>query len=181
MRTFFTLALAWAMCLFVPSEMRADSPDPNCDKALISTVYTEATSLHDDWRLSVLVTREVWESKSHKAGANGTLYDVPVGGSYEDYHDRSEKNYMQHNESHVLNTARNVAWTGLEQQSVNAYTKCLDNQVFKLDGLHAAVVSATQSDITLLVKWFVPHHSEPAMVTWHPAKIKGESIQREIP
>jgi len=141
-----------------------------CESALVMAVYQSSSDVRSDWRLNELVDNESWQNASHNAGANATLFGVPIGASYSDY--KSAASRMFHSQNERLSTSQlvNVAATALDPNSPSVYKTCLENQVFMPDGLHAAIVGATASDISILVKWFVPGGATSANVTWNHSR-----------
>ena len=85
-----------------------------CDAALVLSTYTSWDSSHVDWRLSTMVTKEGYDTIKHDTDANGTIYGIPVGANYDDFHNRVEQEMNSRHESLTTDQARNVMWTGLD-------------------------------------------------------------------
>jgi hypothetical protein len=152
-----------------------------CDAALVNTAYSSGTVTHNDWRLSLLINSENYEQAKHDAGASAVIYGVPVSANYSDYSQNREKLFQTYNESRTIDEMRNVAWTALDPNSATAYSDCLRVELAGQIGLQAVVWSATASDITIMVRWFVPGENMPATVSWTPPSIKGISFPTSIP
>ena len=152
-----------------------------CDAALVISTYSESNSFHDDWRLASLVTEDNYNEVKRGAGVQAIIYGIPIGANYSDFSANRAKSASGQNESRTVDAARNIAWTGLDPNGLSAYRQCLDTQVFQRNGLQAAVISATQNDVVILVRWFVPGRNEPAKVSWQPTAIGGQTLAEDIP
>ncbi len=143
-----------------------------CDSALVKSTYNSFSSDQLDWRLATLVTEKDYNEIKQDAGVNAIIYGVPVGASYSDYQKAVKDKLSSYNESLTRNQVRNILWTGLDANSPGAYSECLKAQVFASGGLHIAVVTATKTDISVLVKWS-PVSDDPATIsptwTWRDA------------
>jgi hypothetical protein len=155
--------------------------EDNCDAALVRATSKSNRSVHDDWRLASLVDENTYKETKHDAGAHAVIYGVPVGANYGDFQKNIARQYRVHNESRTHTELKNIAWMGLDPNSLGAYGACLQSKVFNTPGLHAAVVAATDSDVSILVKWDVPGNAMPADVDWDPPSIGGTTIQKTIP
>jgi hypothetical protein len=151
----------------------AQSP---CDGALIKDTYVEFSRVHTDWRLALLVDEKTYDEIRQQAGANAVIYGVPVGTDYNDFHTRAESFSLSYNEALSQDQLRNIAWTALDPNSSGNYRKCIDAQILSQDGLHAAVIGATQNDIDILVRWFVPNDNSATYIQWQPDAIDGTYI-----
>jgi hypothetical protein len=127
-----------------------------CDAALVKSTYRLSNNVGLDWRLAELVDEYTYKEIKRDAGANAVIYGVPVGADYHDFQQNISTLKTQHNESLTYSQRLNVAWTGLDPNAPTVYRDCLNNQIFNTHGLHAAVIGATQSDISILLKWDVP-------------------------
>jgi hypothetical protein len=65
----------------------------------------------------------------------------------------------------------------LDPKAISTYKACLGISNI-LVGLHAAVVVATKTDYTIIVKWLFPDHAAPAAVTWTKPDVDGKAITR---
>jgi hypothetical protein len=156
------LLVAFPFCLFIYPAL-GENPD-KCDAALVVATYNKFQTKHVDWRLATLVTEAEWDKISHDAGVNAVIYGVPVGASYSDFHDRATQKLDSRQESLTQDEYLNILWTGLDNNSTNAYIQCLNSEVFTQDGLHLAVKKAGQVDVTILVHW-LPVRSDPKTFT----------------
>ena len=128
----------------------------SCDGALVRATYNLSNQVGLDWRLADLVDQATYDQITHSAGASAVIYGVPVGANYSDYKNRVDTLKKQHNEQLTYAQQLNIAWSGLDPNSVNAYRDCLNAQVLNANGLRAAVIGATKSDISILLRWNVP-------------------------
>jgi hypothetical protein len=140
----------------------------NCDNALVRATYNLGNKIGIDWRLADLVDNSSYDEIKHSAGGNAVIYGVPVGVNYDDYKNRIDNLKHSHNEQLSYSQQLNVAWSGLDPNAVNAYHDCLKTEIINTSGLHAVVTGATDSDISILIRWNVPGQlSTP--VTWQGA------------
>ena len=152
-----------------------------CDAALIKTVYNSAASHHEDWRLSILITEDNYSQAKAEAHGDAVIYGVPVGVDYKQYNENRKKVFNLHNESRTVDEMRSVALTTLGSEAAGAYSKCLNSIALSKDGLHAEIVSTTKSDISILVRWFVPNGPGKAHVVWTPSSVEGVTLQSNLP
>ena len=124
-----------------------------CEEALVRATYNHLSSDHLDQRLALFVTQSEYDEIKHDAGANAVIYGVPVGASYSDFQTRARSQTSSTQQSLTHDQASNIMWTGLDPNSPNAYSQCLQTQVLSLGGLHLSVKGATTSDIALIATW----------------------------
>lgn len=125
----------------------------SCDKALVESTYNKFSSDHLDWRLASQVTRNTYDEIKHDAGANAVIYGFPVGATYDDFQKRVTESSNTINTSLTHDQALNIMWTGLDPNASSAYSACLQANVLESRGLHTVVKSATNHDITLILRW----------------------------
>jgi hypothetical protein len=152
-----------------------------CDAALVQSTYASWDSSHADWRLATKVTKEMYETIKQGGGANAVIYGVPVGADYNEFRNRVNQEMTSHQESLTMDQARNIMWTGLDPSSPSVYAQCIDAVVRNTRGLHLAVRSATESDISLIVGWN-PEGPDPTSirVTWSPPALGGVALPRQV-
>lgn len=131
-----------------------------CSEALVIATYNRTQVEHEDWRLALYVTESEYNNIKHDAGANATIYGVPVGVSYSDFQSRVIEKTNSYKESLTHDQATNVMWTGLDPNSPNAYSECLKAKIFNQPGLHMAVKTATKGQVSVLIVW-TPIGEEP--------------------
>lgn len=124
-----------------------------CAEALVVATYDKITSDNLDQRLASLVTSSEYDAVQHAGSANALIYGTPMGANYSDFHENAKSNASSQSSSLTHSQATNIKWTGLDPNSPDAYSKCLEQQVLYLQGLHLTVKSATTSDITLIATW----------------------------
>jgi hypothetical protein len=152
-----------------------------CEEALVRAAYEESSSVHTDYRLATLVTQSDWDQASRNAGASAELFGVPIGASYGDYHEAAMNKSQSLSESYSHDQLLSIAWSGLDPNATNVYRACLENTVMQANGLQAAIIAANQSDITILVHWFVPGEHRAARVRWLPKETFGAKLPNAIP
>jgi hypothetical protein len=165
----------------IATYLLSTSAHASCESALVISTYNSQSDIRSDWRLADLVDQSSYEKIKHDAGAHAVIYGVPVGANYSDYKDAASKLRHDHNESLSRSELVNIAWTGLDPQAPSVYRDCLNTSVFLENGLHAAIVAATETDISVLVKWFVPGQPGSATVIWNPSAVGDEQIRKEFP
>lgn len=151
-----------------------------CEDALVRSTYQFNNSVKNDWRLATLVTQSVWDEARHNEGVSAIIYGVPIGASYSDYKTRVQNLMQSHNESYSHEQLLNIAWTGLDPNSVTAYQDCLQLEAVRIPGLHVGVRAADRSSILLLVNWSQPG-AGPIEITWTRPTIEGQSIPVNLP
>lgn len=145
-----TASLASAQALGTKNyEQRRD----DCSEALVMATYNRFDNSNLDWRLATYVTESAYDQVKKSAGANAVIYGTPVGANYSDYQSAAKSKSETYNESLTLNQATNIMWTGLDPSAGNAYRECLKAKIFSSKGLHLAVISATRSEVSVLVSW----------------------------
>jgi hypothetical protein len=166
-------------CLLVSTPRSA--AEGVCDAALVKSTYKSFTSEHLDLRIATLVTEREYNEIKHDEGANAVIYGVPVGVNYDDFEKRLKEKLSTYSKSLTHDQIVNILWTGLDAQAGSLYKDCLNSQVFVSRGLHMAAISATSTEVSLLVSWN-PTGNDPAKVapkwTW---RSKGaEALPREL-
>lgn len=146
----------------------------SCDGALVRATYNLSNNVGLDWRLADLVDQATYDQVKHDAGANAVIYGVPVGANYSDYKNHVDTLKKQHNEQLTYTQQLNVAWSGLDPNSVNTYRDCLNAKILNSNGLRGAVIGATKSDISVLFRWNVPGNPKTS-VNWSgvPSQLKS--------
>lgn len=159
---------------------RWTSAQAACEDDLIRATYQQNSSVSTDWRLATLVTQSVWDEVSHNGGANAQIYGVPVGASYADYQRRAQNMLQSSSQSYSNTQLLNIAWTGLDRNSITAYEACLQTEAAKAPGLHLGVRTADDGDVLLLASWTLPGGG-PIKVTWTPSIVEGYPIPTQVP
>lgn len=124
----------------------------DCTPALVMSTYNRLDVSHSDWRVASLVTEDEWEKIKHDAGANATIYGIPMGATYSDFKDRVTKKLNSYNESLTQDEKTNVAWTGLDPNSTDTYATCIKG-VLSQTGLHMQVTNATKTQVSIRITW----------------------------
>lgn len=155
--------------------------DENCQDTLVREIYTNRSSRQDDHRLSTLVTSESWTEARNKSGASGKLFGTTIGGSYDDYKASAQSSLSRRTEQETHSEVLNIAWTGLDSGASKRYQDCLRFKLMSSDGLQAAVIGATESDIAILVHYHVTGDARAVRVEWSPPSLGGTMIQQSIP
>ena len=153
---------ALAFILLLPLAAYADVSD--CNAALVMSTYNRLETSHTDWRLASLVKESEWNEINQKAGANALIYGVPVGASWSDFQKRVSEKVNSYNESLTHDELINVAWTGLDPNGADAYTKCIRETLLSQEGLQMYVLHATKSEVAIRIRWS-PVGNEPRVAT----------------
>jgi hypothetical protein len=128
----------------------------------------------------VYVSHWEWEKVQHDAGASAEIFGVTVGASYEDFQERAKRDVTKVGSSLTQQQALNVMWTGISDNSVSAYSKCLRAMG---RGLHLSVRAATEKDVTILVHYMVAGTKDPnpLAITWQPASLPDTTLPSTVP
>lgn len=161
---------AFALVAMSPAPAMAEE----CYRALVVSSYQENTNSGRDVRLSQYVRESEWREISRSADANAIVYDVPLGASYDEYRLTSNERLSSLNSSLSESQARNVLWTGLDQNSLRAYEACLGANGY---GLFLMVRRANPNQVTISVRYNSPAGRDIAL-TWTGAP---ESVLRQLP
>jgi hypothetical protein len=149
------------LSLLSTSVFAADGP---CDDKLVQSTYDMHSSR--DYRLAVLISKDVWEQEHTSQGASGTIYAEPIGEDYDRFKSRAKHDLEELKQNEV--DVYNVAWTGIiTQNALAAYQSCLQGQASKAEGPHLSVVAADSKRITILVSWINQDVSQ-TNADWQP-------------
>jgi hypothetical protein len=159
------------LLLSVPQLAAAQS---ECDAALVQSSYKNLYEYQSDWRLAKYVTEEVFNERKMSASAEGELFDVPLKGSFDDYKAAQQRLERQHNESMSLDEARNIFWTGLDENAVTAYTACLD-AIANRDGLYLQVVASDDDTVIVMIRLDLPGVLE-TQLSWTEPVVGGQTL-----
>ena len=143
-----------------------------CEAALVIDNNRSSSSNKNDVRLATLVTQSTYDEVKHDGGLGATIYGVPVSANYGDYHTAATNAASSLGSSIQSEEATNLEWSGLGINGLTAYRACLDQEMFARDGLRAAVVGATTTQIALKIRWFSPGLGS-AMLAWSPNSSVG--------
>lgn len=133
----------------------------DCNAALVMSTYNRLDTSHTDWRVASLVTDKEWDEINNQFHGNATIYGIPMGASYQDYHNRVTDKLNSYQESLTQDELTNVAWTGLDPNGASAYVQCL-KAAHQDQGLSVYVTNATKDEVAL-------------RVTWHPTGIEPKT------
>ena len=143
------LALGLVLCLpFLASAQNVS----DCNAALVMSTYNRLDVSHSDWRVASLVTEKEWNEINNQFHGNATIYGIPMGASYQDYHNRVIDKLNSYNESLTQDELTNVAWTGLDPHGASAYVECL-KAAHQGQGLQVYVTYATKDEVSLRITW----------------------------
>src|SRR4051794_40271589 len=92
----------------------------DCDKALVIATYNRTDQQFVDWRMAESVDEATYDAIKHDASASATIYGIPMGATYGDFKQNISTLKRNNQQSYTKETFRNVAWTGLDANSVNA-------------------------------------------------------------
>src|SRR5665213_1914559 len=137
--------------IFSLSNSFAAHASMNCDGALAKDTFSLSERMNVDWRLATLVTKEQYDQRSSAAGANATIYGIPIGASYTDFQSNLQKYYAEHNESMSIGDARTIATATLSENELTAYLSCLNLNRTQFPGLHLYSTHATIGSVVVHV------------------------------
>jgi hypothetical protein len=166
--------LAVTLCLFsavLPFKATASISD--CDAALIQSTYNLSDGRFQDSRLAQHVNQSAYDKIRHDAGGHATIFGVPVGLNYDDFQNQAQQAVRDLNSSMTNSEAQNVMWTGVDPNTNNLYSSCLQ-AVTAMSGLHLSVQGATETDIAIRVH-YAPTGNNPAQIAlnWSPPSFAG--------
>ena len=158
-----------------------NNSDP-CADALVIASYNKFTTGHEDSRLASFISENTYDEIKKNIGADGDVFGVKLGGSYEDFQTRVKQMTSSQAESLTVDQAYNLMWTGLDSNSVNAYQSCLNANVLTAGGMHLYVKTATDDDITIVAR-YVPVGSSPVPtpVTWVGYTASSVNLPQSLP
>jgi hypothetical protein len=99
-----------------------------------------------------LVTEKEWDEINKEFHGNATIYGIPMGASYQDYHNRVIDKLNSYQESLTQDELTNVAWTGLDPNGASGYVECLKT-LHRDQGLSVYVTNATKDEVSLRITW----------------------------
>jgi hypothetical protein len=120
-----------------------------------------------DVRLAQFVSNSTYDKVKKDYGINVVIYGVPVGASFSDFHERAQKAASSSTTEISERQATNMEWTGLDPQASTVYALCANARLNEW-GLHLMPVGATESDVTVKIKWTPQGKNAPqsVSVTW---------------
>lgn len=133
-----------------------------CGNTLVMDTLLKDEQHSTDWRLSTLVTEDIWEKADKSASGNGSLYGVPIGATWKDYRENrtSLSNYRQ--EGLKTSFSSYIESAKLSNNALSAYLACL--KVVGSGQFQFAVIGETEDSISVLVTWL--GGSTPNPVSW---------------
>ena len=151
----------------------------DCDGALVLATYSSSQSRFWDWRLAERVSQAQYNDVKKNAGASGAIYGVPIGADYAEFRSNFNSFNRQKNESITEEVFRNIAWTGLDANSVRAYEECLRHASNK--NLILIPRTATATDLTFdLLYHVIGKARNPLPVRWTGSVPKGSKLPRKV-
>lgn len=135
----------------------------NCSEALIVDTYNDSSESSRDYRLSKFVTEGQWNELKKGGSGRAVIYGVPIGASYSEYQANSRFKEQQTGESLTEHQARNILWTGLSDNSLEAYTTCLHANS---SGLFFYVKGATHTQLEVIVRYNGAADANPLPLSW---------------
>jgi hypothetical protein len=163
-------AAVGALLAYMFSVVNAEAQVSQCEAALVRSTYNSFAYDRVDYRLALTVDESTYNEIKRNAGGSATIYGVPVGATYDEFQKRAYRMSRTTNESLTHEQALNIRWTGLDPNAPSAYRDCLNAQVFSGAGLHLAVASATQRDISIRLNWVMVGTGTASLaITWSGA------------
>lgn len=171
--------IAAALLCFVPFASWAQD---SCNEALKFSVLKSSSSSKIDWRVLTHISEAEYDQVKHDGGANFVVGGLPLGASYADFHQRASSQESTHQESFSDEEARDVFWTGLSENSKEAYVSCIKNFAVSQSGLYLSIIAVTRKTYTLLLTWKPTGAGEPVQVHFIGNKdLKGSVDDRVTP
>ena len=151
-----------------------------CRSVLINATYSRHDSHFLDWRLAESLTQDEYHEAKRNASVNAVIYGVPVGANYDDFQKNIRNMSTSRDKSISDSQITNVLWTGLDPSSAVAYSRCIDG-IRGSTGLSLRAVSATSSDITLVVRW-TPQSGQPSSIPldWGGLSVPSSTLPRTL-
>jgi hypothetical protein len=148
-------------------------PIENCNSTLVKSTYTLKEGRFRDWRLAESVDQATYE-EIKKGSSNQTLiYGVPMGKSWADFQMNIAVRRQGRQEPLTDREFRNIVWMGLNEESVAAYTACLNRLVLTSKGLNIVIVKATETDVTVQLHYNPREDgSDKIAISWQGAGAK---------
>ena len=103
-----------------------------------------------------------------------------MGANYREYRKNIETRKKELKLSYTVDYVHSIARSGLSDNGLKAYQKCLETEVMAAEGLHAAILSETAKESVILVRWYNKANLKPIKVTWSPDRVDGQVIKRDI-
>jgi len=181
-----TKLLALAILVGVNGSIAAQgiSGIQDCDRALIVSTYNRTDQQFIDYRMAEQVDQQAYEEVRRSAGANATIYGVPMGANWGDFRQNIQRYRQSASVSFSVNTFRNVAWTGLGANSLAAYNHCLDTvAILEKRGVRLLILRVTERDVIIKVKYNPQIPSAPSMLPLNWSYTGGTQLNlpSEIP
>jgi hypothetical protein len=152
-----------------------------CRSALVLSTYNRSESRFSDARLATYVTEGDYDRVNHGGALSAIIYGVPVGASYSDFQERAHQMAASMRQSLTQSEALNVMWSGIDPTSASAYSACLEAVVAQSRGIKLVVRGATDSDITLLLRYNpVGSDPNPMPLQWQPRVLAGAALPRTV-
>ncbi|MEX3932089.1 hypothetical protein AB4Y32_09810 [Paraburkholderia phymatum] len=151
-----------------------------CDAALVRSIFSSGSTIHTDFRLAQMVSKEQYNDIKHNFSGIVEIYGVPIGEKYADYTKNFEKMLQITNTSLSEDLARNIAWIGLDPDAKDAYSECIRSGNSVKEGLHLIAQDATQTEVTVLVRW-VPSPETTSNQTNLIWNLKSNMLNSDLP
>ena len=181
----FLLVVFFALVFGVSSSAVAQgiSTIQDCDRALVAGTYNHTDSVFIDYRMAQHVDQQAYEQVRRQVGASATIYGVPMGANYSGFKENIQRYNSSQSVSWNINTFRNTAWSGLDANSVAAYTHCL-NTLANLErrGVRLLFVRATDRDVVLQLRYVPQVPGSPSVLSldWSYSGSRTLNLPKEI-
>jgi hypothetical protein len=157
-------------------------PVEKCNGALVQSTYMLKEGRFRDWRLAERVSQSNYEEVKKSAGLSAQIYGVPLGASWSDFQKNISESRQEKQESLTESEFRNIAWTGLNDGNVAAYTACVNALVTSTKGISLALLRSTETEITAQL-YYNPKGSQstkvPILWTGSGAKLALDALPGE--
>ena len=120
------------------------------------------------------VDSSTYEEIKTGAGVSATIYGVPIGANYDEYQKNISTFSLDEDAFYSNDEFRNISWTGLSEQSADAYKTCIRSQK---RGLVLVPDKATDSDISFILEYSVVGGSpNPLPVSWFGIEVGSNRL-----
>ncbi|RWD21769.1 MAG: hypothetical protein EOS22_28775 [Mesorhizobium sp.] len=147
----------------------------DCDTALVIATYSKVDFAYSDWRSARNVSQGQYDTIKQSAGANAVIYGVPMGADWSRFQQNIKTLSNNSNESLTKQSFTNIAWTGLDDNSLAAYQACLKEEAASQRRAVSIIPErATKNEVTFRVIY------NPSGKMPNPIKVKwsGSAAKR---
>jgi hypothetical protein len=179
------IKISLCVCGMVASSVPALSQEADvskCDATLVRETSQEKDVSQKDYRLALLITKDVYQKLYQSLDAKAIVYGIPMGAGFEEYHANAVhmKSYLA--ESYNESRLREVAKTYLSRDGARLYGECLRAVAMSMQGLHLFIRNGSPQDrqTILAAYWYDTNKLKPITVSWEPSVVAGKTLGSKI-